>query len=551
MGSAVSAASPVSSRADASFDARLNAQSKHALDLKSLPQPGENVSLILREDAQADLLQRLLTFIQNEVSGTKTELQDIQTLEEARKTINDYRKLIREAACGIQICNDMSSKGPETLAITIEHDDDREVSARGKVVKEPLSGTSKRSHSKVEGEKDILGHSSETNDDMRRHSLLKREAFSPNHHHNASLTKITTSSSTSSSEDDGSTIKVNDYQLGPLLGAGSFGVVVKAQHKSGAWYAIKIIDRKRMRRRLLAMPGESDDSVKREIAIQKRLRHPNILPLIEVIDDPDHPKTYLVTSLVDGGPLMQDASVCPAISETRARHLFVQLVAAVDFLHKNNIIHKDIKPSNLLVDKSDHLYLSDFGAAQMFKDDELPMINRTDGTMAFIAPEMCSGEEFNGKLADIWAIGATLYMMIFGRPPFIEESAQALVEAIQEGQVSYPRREVIEGDNNVQTQNMTVENLLQRILEKDVSKRATIQEIAIHPWCSNGGRDDFLMLPEVNCPIEVSDVEIKKAFTPVQVRSFETIGVTILVAKKTLLHLRKRQSSVISSPAKP
>ncbi|GBG29184.1 Protein kinase, putative [Hondaea fermentalgiana] len=336
-------------------------------------------------------------------------------------------------------------------------------------------------------------------------------------------TQITTSNEVTADE-DGNVIKVNGYKLGAVIGTGSFGVVVRARHETGMFCAIKIIDRKRLKRAQFG-PRTSNASrtdLKREIAIQKRLRHPNILPLIEVIDDPSHPKTYMVTSFVDGGALMPDHSKASPLQECRARRLMVQLVSAVDYLHKHNIIHKDIKPSNLLVDKTDRLLLSDFGAAQAFRDDEDPMINRTDGTMAFLAPEMCSGEAFNGKLTDIWAVGATLFMMIFGTPPFVADTAQALIDLIQEGDVNYPPRPGSAGVTTRESDHDVV-GLLKSILEKDLSKRASFAQISAHPWSTDYGRVEFL-LPEVEGPIEVSEKEIATAISAYKVNSVRTLG---------------------------
>jgi len=280
------------------------------------------------------------------------------------------------------------------------------------------------------------------------------------------------------SDDDGTLIQVNQYRLSKVLGVGSFGVVVSARDMSlGKNFAMKVIDRHRMNRGLLGRKESALDEVKREIAIQKQLKHQNILPLVEVIDAPGHPKTYLVMELVEGGALMPDVSMSDPLPLDRARVIFWQLASALQYLHAHNVVHKDIKPSNLLVTDQNHLYLSDFGASQMFAEDELPLISSTDGTMAFFAPEMCYGEnQFDGKKADIWALGASLFMLVHGHPPFVADSPDALVEKIARGVIEYPSS----------SEKEEVNDLLRKILVKDADKRPSLAEIASHSWCTSG-----------------------------------------------------------------
>lgn len=84
----------------------------------------------------------------------------------------------------------------------------------------------------------------------------------------------------------------------------------------------------------------------------------------------------------------------------------------LDYLHAHKIAHGDLKPDNLLLGANGHVKIADFGSSQLTRVGDL--VNRTAGTPAFMAPEMCSGEPYHARLADVWALGVCLYMSIFG-----------------------------------------------------------------------------------------------------------------------------------------
>mmetsp|Transcript_29897 Transcript_29897/g.47505 ORF Transcript_29897/g.47505 Transcript_29897/m.47505 type:complete len:488 (-) Transcript_29897:2952-4415(-) len=327
-------------------------------------------------------------------------------------------------------------------------------------------------------------------------------------------------------DDDGNELKVNQYILGKLLGLGAFGVVVRCVNEAnGINFAMKVLDKKRLTRKRVGMFDNAYSNVKREIAIQKKLKHPNVLPLVEVINSDS--KTYLVSNLVNGGAMMPDAMKWEPIDKSRRRHLFCQLISALDYLHAQNIIHRDVKPSNLLVESgTDHLYLSDFGAAQMFDNQELPLINSTEGTMAFFAPEMCTGDDFDGKKADIWAAGATLFMMAYGFPPFIASNQQELLDTVEVGLVKFP-----DASSGVED---SLVDLLKGILNKDVEKRLCLGDIARHNWATENGkvsstlsqREDYLQV------IDPSTEEVDCAVSTLRTHSLKLVCKTIIMFRR-------------------
>jgi len=171
-------------------------------------------------------------------------------------------------------------------------------------------------------------------------------------------------------------ITINQYTLKSVLGEGAQAQVRKAFDAEGNCWAIKMI-RKRIglkRGRALGthlLPAD----VAREIAIMKRLSHPNIVQLHEILDSPQHNRLFLVMQYVNGGTLDELGTV---YEEAKARDLFGQLIKGLEYLHFHGIIHRDIKPSNLLVTKTGLLKISDFGVSAICDPVALEDLSSSD-----------------------------------------------------------------------------------------------------------------------------------------------------------------------------
>ncbi|VAH95130.1 unnamed protein product [Triticum turgidum subsp. durum] len=123
----------------------------------------------------------------------------------------------------------------------------------------------------------------------------------------------------------------------------------------------------------------------REVSLMKMLSHPNIVNLIEVIDDPNSDKFYMVLEYVEG-KIVWDKG----IGEATCRKYLRDIISGVMYLHSHNIIHSDIKPDNLLVTSTGNVKIGDFSVSQIFEDDD-DMLRRSPGTPVFTAPECCQG----------------------------------------------------------------------------------------------------------------------------------------------------------------
>ncbi|KAH7440414.1 hypothetical protein KP509_04G106000 [Ceratopteris richardii] len=210
--------------------------------------------------------------------------------------------------------------------------------------------------------------------------------------------------------------------------------------------------------------------VMREVEIMKILHHPRIVNLIEVIDDPDSDHFYMVLEYVEGGGIFRESGPPGGIGQATAQLYFRDTVEGLVYLHKKNVVHGDIKPENLLVTSEGRIKIGDFSISQMFESGN-DLMQRSPGTPVFTAPECCTGSQYHGKIADIWALGVTLYCMVFGCYPFIDDTLQDLYDKILHKELSLP-----------DLSNHRLAHLLERLLCKDPKMRISLEEVARHPW---------------------------------------------------------------------
>lgn len=285
------------------------------------------------------------------------------------------------------------------------------------------------------------------------------------------------------SEDMNGNKMINEYIREHKLGAGSYGKVVLHRNiKDGKLYALKVFHKYRLSRVRVAPSETALTDVLREVSIMKKLDHPNIVNLIEVIDDLDTDQFYMVLEYVEGRGIFQGSGPAGGIGEDTARRYFRDVLAGLAYLHAHNIFHGDIKPENLLVGSDGTVKISDFSVSRMFEgsNDEL---RRSPGTPVFTAPECCLGLTYHGKIADVWALGVTLYCMVLGCYPFIAESLQDTYDKIVHDPLLLP-----------EDMNPELANLLEGLLCKDPKKRMSLDAVARHPWVVKDFASTLLVL---------------------------------------------------------
>ncbi|CAD5206622.1 unnamed protein product [Bursaphelenchus okinawaensis] len=268
---------------------------------------------------------------------------------------------------------------------------------------------------------------------------------------------------------------INGYLFGDLLGEGSYSKVKEViDSRTLVRRSIKIIKDKRLKK----IPfGEKN--VQHEIHILRQVRHENVVRLLENFRVEEKEKLYLVMEYCTCSlQQLLDASVEKKLQEFQAHGYLVQLLEGVDYLHLKGVIHKDIKPGNLLLSSDGCLKICDMGVAELLETSD-PLnddwCTLSQGTPKFQPPEVVSGnvERFRGRPVDIWACGVTLYNMISGDYPFNGDGLMKLFENITQNDIEWP--EDIKD-------NRTLHTLLKGVLEKDPDNRWNTVTIRAGEW---------------------------------------------------------------------
>ncbi|CAL9072950.1 unnamed protein product [Musa acuminata var. zebrina] len=260
------------------------------------------------------------------------------------------------------------------------------------------------------------------------------------------------------------------FEVGKLLGAGTFAKVYVARDvNTNELVAIKALDKE------MILKGGLVAHIKREIAILRRVRHPYVVQLFEVMAT--RSKIYFVMEYVRGGELFSRVSKGRLLEDT-ARRYFQQLISAVAFCHARGVFHRDLKPENLLVDEYGDLKVSDFGlsaVAEQMRGDGL--FHTFCGTPAYVAPEVLSRRGYDGAKVDVWSCGVILFVLMAGYLPFHDRSIVAMYRKIYKGTFRCPR-----------WFSQDLVHLLRRLLDVNPQTRITIPEIMENPWFKKGFR---------------------------------------------------------------
>ncbi|XP_040487134.1 serine/threonine-protein kinase SIK3 isoform X5 [Ursus maritimus] len=262
--------------------------------------------------------------------------------------------------------------------------------------------------------------------------------------------------------------RIGYYEIDRTIGKGNFAVVKRATHLvTKAKVAIKIIDKTQL-------DEENLKKIFREVQIMKMLCHPHIIRLYQVMET--ERMIYLVTEYASGGEIFDHLVAHGRMAEKEARRKFKQIVAAVYFCHCRNIVHRDLKAENLLLDANLNIKIADFGFSNLFTPGQL--LKTWCGSPPYAAPELFEGKEYDGPKVDIWSLGVVLYVLVCGALPFDGSTLQNLRARVLSGKFRIPFFMSTE-----------CEHLIRHMLVLDPNKRLSMEQICKHKWMKLGDTD--------------------------------------------------------------
>ncbi|KAI8884407.1 Pkinase-domain-containing protein [Backusella circina FSU 941] len=278
---------------------------------------------------------------------------------------------------------------------------------------------------------------------------------------------------------------IGNYSFQQSLGKGSMGKVKLGVHNvTGEKVAVKIVPRANfhlLNQNLIAA-GKSPQQIAKEKAreenrevrtireahIMMLLKHPNIVGLRDLVLQ--GPYFYILMDYCSGSQLLHYIVKRQRLSDNRTRHFARQIASSLDYLHRNSIVHRDLKIENIMVDKSGrNIKIIDFGLSNLFCPER--QLTTYCGSLYFAAPELLKATPYNGPEVDIWSLGVVIYVMATGSVPFDDKSLPGLHDKIKKGQVNYPAHLTDE-----------LKDLLSRIFVVDPTQRIIMTDIMCHPW---------------------------------------------------------------------
>ncbi|XP_075471111.1 MAP/microtubule affinity-regulating kinase 3 isoform X3 [Ascaphus truei] len=276
---------------------------------------------------------------------------------------------------------------------------------------------------------------------------------------------------------------IGNYRLLKTIGKGNFAKVKLARHiLTGREVAIKIIDKTQLN-------PTSLQKLFREVRIMKILNHPNIVKLFEVIET--EKTLYLVMEYASGGEVFDYLVAHGRMKEKEARAKFRQIVSAVQYCHQKQIVHRDLKAENLLLDADMNIKIADFGFS-----NEFTVGNKLDtfcGSPPYAAPELFQGKKYDGPEVDVWSLGVILYTLVSGSLPFDGQNLKELRERVLRGKYRIPFY-----------MSTDCENLLKRFLVLNPTKRGTLEQIMKDRWI-NAGHEEEELKPFIEPELDIAD----------------------------------------------
>eukprot|EP00358_Blepharisma_japonicum_P003327 CAMPEP_0202953968 /NCGR_PEP_ID=MMETSP1395-20130829/49551_1 /ASSEMBLY_ACC=CAM_ASM_000871 /TAXON_ID=5961 /ORGANISM="Blepharisma japonicum, Strain Stock R1072" /LENGTH=299 /DNA_ID=CAMNT_0049668889 /DNA_START=127 /DNA_END=1023 /DNA_ORIENTATION=+ len=252
------------------------------------------------------------------------------------------------------------------------------------------------------------------------------------------------------------------FEIIEEIGSGSFGTVHMVKKiDTGGIFAMKSLGKKQLKRQ-----GKLKYAIT-ECRLMKQLKHPYIMAFYYAFQNTQN--LYMVMEYCSEGDLENLLEVRGAINEHEARFYLAEIILALEYLHDNNILYRDLKPANVLLDSKGHIKLADFGIAK--ENVTKPETSATlVGSPIYMPPEVLKHQAV-GKPSDLYSLGVMMYELLVGSPPYYSDDIEELFHTIKTGKLEIP--DIL---------SLEARDLIKKLMEKDPRKRLSIRDIKLHPF---------------------------------------------------------------------
>ena len=289
--------------------------------------------------------------------------------------------------------------------------------------------------------------------------------------------------------------KINFYLYGRRIGQGAFGKVnLGLNVLTGRVVAIKSFKTTPIEKFKHKMK-----KIQYETELMKRFNHKNITKILEVFNDEEY--MLIIMEYINGGNLFSFVKKRRKLSEKMAKFLFRQIILGIQHIHSKNVVHRDIKLENILIDFDNNVKICDFGIGKVLENEDELLYDKC-GTPMYMAPEIILANDDNGYKGfpvDIWSSGITLYIMLSGSLPFNiknknNNKEDMALNSIKDKNNIFLQNQIVNvKPKEIENISIEAKNLLKGLLNKNPSKRLTCSQILNHPWLkhSNNNMDSL------------------------------------------------------------
>jgi len=230
-------------------------------------------------------------------------------------------------------------------------------------------------------------------------------------------------------------------------------------------------------------------SSENEMVALKKVHHTNVVKVLECFQEKRTRVDVVVMEYAEGGDLYEKIlrqESC-RFQEAQARKYFRQILVALDYLHKSNIVHRDLKLENVLLDADDNIKIADFGFSKIVRPGQL--LDTFCGSPMYAAPEVIKNEQYEGTPADIWSLGIILFILVVGRMPWHRTDNKIDAAELLNARLKFPDHIALSAE---------CIDLIRQIVRVNPQDRATLEHIRNHSWTNIGYQEkvEFIAPPE-------------------------------------------------------